>query len=82
MLLARRLDGKARARRIPAVVCNERATKPASLRAAAQWGAAADRHLLRCRSSTMHWGIDCVAAPRICLPGARAICHHIYGKGH
>ena len=35
-------------------------------------GEAAGRHLLRCRSSTMHWGIDCVAAPCICLPGARA----------
>jgi len=35
-------------------------------------GEAAGGHLLRCRSSTMHTDIACVAAPRICPPGARA----------
>ena len=44
---------------------------PAGLRAAAWRGAAADGHLLRCRSSTMLMGIACVAAPCICPPGAR-----------
>jgi hypothetical protein len=38
----------------------------------ARRGAAAGGHLLRCRSSTMHTDIACVAAPRICPPGARA----------
>src|SRR5207247_9871075 len=58
-------------RAIPGAVCEERATKPAGLRAAAQRGAAAGGHLLCCRSSTMS-DIACVAAPRICPPGARA----------
>jgi len=31
-----------------------------------------EKHLLRCRSSTMYTDIACVAAPRICPPGARA----------
>jgi hypothetical protein len=52
LLLAPRLAGEARATSIP-VVCKERATKPASLRAAARRGAAAGGHLLCCRSSTM-----------------------------
>jgi hypothetical protein len=43
-----------------------------SQRAAARRGAAAGEHLLRCRSSTMHSGIACVATPRIYPPGARA----------
>src|SRR5437773_12459534 len=37
----------------------------------ARRGAAAGGHLLCCRSSTMS-DIACVAAPRICPPGARA----------
>ena len=52
LLLAPRPAGEARATSIP-VVCKERAIKPAGLRAAAQRGAAAGGHLLRCRSSTM-----------------------------
>src|SRR5205823_4677353 len=59
-------------RAIPGAVCEERATKPAGLRAAARRGAAAGGHLLCWRSSTMRSGIACVAAPRICPPGARA----------
>ena len=35
-------------------------------------GAAAGGHLLRCRSSTMHPYIACVALPRMCPRGARA----------
>jgi len=38
----------------------------------------ADGHLRRCRSSTMHSGIACVAAPCICPPGARAEVHHLF----
>ena len=72
LLLAPRPAGEARAARISEVVCKERATKPAGLRAAARRGAAAGGHLLRCRSSAMRTGIACVAAPRICPPGARA----------
>src|SRR5881628_852817 len=53
LLLAPRPAGKARATRIPAAVCKERATQPAGLRAAARRGAAAGGHLRRCRSSTM-----------------------------
>ncbi len=41
LLLAPRPAGEARARSIPGVVCEERATKPARLRAAARRGAAA-----------------------------------------
>src|SRR5438128_8002753 len=52
-------------------VCEERATKPAGLRAAARRGAAAGGHLRCCRSSTMS-DIAFVAAPRVCAPGARA----------
>src|SRR5206468_4939868 len=58
-------------RAIPGAVCEERATKPAGLRAAARRGAAAGGHLLCCRSSAMS-DIAFVAAPRICPPGARA----------
>src|SRR5205823_8206463 len=59
-------------RAIPGAVCEERATKPAGLRAAAQRGAAAKgAYRLCCRSSTMS-DIAFVAAPRICPPGARA----------
>jgi len=72
LLQAPRPAGEARTTSIPGVVCKERATKPAGLRAAARRGAAAGGHLLRCRSSTMHTDIACVAAPRICPPGARA----------
>ena len=72
LLLAPRPAGEARATSIPDAVCKERATTPAGLRAAARRGAAAGGHLLRCRSSTMHTGIACVASPRICPPGARA----------
>ena len=72
LLLAPRPAGEARAASIPEVVYKERATKPAGLRAAARRGAAAGEHLLRCRSMAMHTGIACVAAPRICPPGARA----------
>jgi hypothetical protein len=72
LLLAPRPAGEARATSIPGVVCKERATKPAGQRAAARKGAAAGGHLLRCRSSTIHTDITCVAAPRICPPGARA----------
>ena len=71
LLQAPRPAGEARATSIR-WVCEERATKPAGLGAAARRGAAAGGHLLRCRSSTMHTGIACVAAPRICPPGARA----------
>jgi len=53
LLQAPRPAGKARATSIPGVVCKERATQPAGLRAAARRGAAADGHLRRCRSSTM-----------------------------
>jgi len=42
-----------RERRAYRVVCKERTTQPAGLRAAARRGAAAGGHLLRCRSSTM-----------------------------
>jgi hypothetical protein len=31
---------------------------------------------------TMRWGIDCVAAPCICLPGARANSKDISVTGH
>ena len=72
LLLAPRPAGEAHATSIPEAVCKERATKPAGLRAAARRGAAAGGHLLRCRSSTMYTDIACVAAPRICPPGARA----------
>src|SRR3989475_13090229 len=51
------------------------------LRAAARRGAAAGGHLLCCRSSTMHTGIACVAAPRICPPGARAKMHTLFPDG-
>src|SRR6266700_6533578 len=81
LLLAPRPAGKARATSIPAAVCKERATPPAGLRAAARRGAAAGGHLRRCRSSTMHTGIACVAAPRICLPGARAKMHTLFPDG-
>ena len=47
------------------------------LRAASLRGAAAGRHLLRCRSSTMHSGIDCVAAPCICRPQLAPECEVI-----
>ena len=47
-------------------------TLPQAPRAAARSGAAAGGHLLRCRSSTMHTDIACVASPGICPPGARA----------
>ena len=43
-----------------------RAQDPCALRVAAARG-----HLLRCRSSPMHTGIDCVASPCICPRGAR-----------
>jgi hypothetical protein len=52
LLLAPRPGGEARATSIQ-VVCKERATKPAGLRAAARRGATAGGHLLCCRSSTM-----------------------------
>ena len=78
LLQAPRLAGEARATSIPEVVCKERATKPAGLRAAARRGAAAGGHLPRCRSLTMHTGIACVAAPRICPPGARAKMHMLF----
>ena len=39
------------------------------------------RHLLRCRSSTMHTGIACVAAPCSWLPGARAKMHIVFLDG-
>jgi hypothetical protein len=42
-----------RERRAYRVVCKERTTQPAGLRAAVRRGAAAGGHLLRCRSSTM-----------------------------
>ena len=42
-----------RERRAYRVVCKERTTQPAGLRAAARRGAAAGGHLLRCRFSTM-----------------------------
>jgi hypothetical protein len=42
-----------RERRAYRLVCKERTTQPASLRAAARRGVAAGGHLLRCRSSTM-----------------------------
>ena len=70
-LLTSKLAGEARATSIPGVVCKERATKPAGLRAAARRGAAAGGHLLRCRSSTMYTDIACVAAPCICPPQER-----------
>src|SRR5919197_2628069 len=67
-------------RAIPGAVCEERATKPAGLRAAALRGAAAKgAYRLCCRSSTMS-DIDCVAAPRICPPGARAKCEVISAR--
>jgi len=72
LLLAPRPTGKARATSIPGALCKERAAQPGGLRAAARRGAAAGGHLLRCRSSTMHSGIACVAAPCICPPGALA----------
>src|SRR5213078_2736766 len=81
LLLAPRPAGKARATSIPGAVCKERATPPAGLRAAARRGAAAGGHLLCCRSSTMHTGIACVAAPRICPPGARAKMHTLFPDG-
>src|SRR5437867_5307697 len=81
LLLAPRPAGKARATSIPGAVCKERATAPAGLRAAARRGAAAGGHLLCCRSSTMHSGIACVAAPRICPPGARAKMHTLFPDG-
>src|SRR5437762_6932297 len=71
LLQAPRPAGEARATSNTQAVCEERATKPAGLRAAAQRGAAAGGHLLCCRSSTMS-DIAFVAAPRICPPGARA----------
>src|SRR5438034_8547065 len=80
LLLASRPAGKARATSIPAAVCKERATQPASLRAAARRGAAAGGHLLRCRSSTMS-DIAFLAAPRICPPGARAQMHTLFPDG-
>src|SRR5207249_3263827 len=49
-------------------VCEERATKPASLRAAARRGAAAGGALLRCRSSTTS-DMAFVAAPPSFPPG-------------
>ena len=52
LLQAPRPAGEARATSIP-VVCKERETKPARLRAAALRGASAGGHLLCCRSSTM-----------------------------
>ena len=76
LLQARWPDGEARATSIR-WICEERATKPAGLQAAARMGATAGGHLLRCRSSTMHTGIACVAAPRICPPGARAKVHRL-----
>src|SRR5213075_1301066 len=79
--LAPRPAGKARATSIPGAVCKERATPPAGLRAAARRGAAAGGHLLCCRSSTMHTGIACVAAPCICPPGARAKMHTLFPDG-
>ena len=77
LLLVPRHAGKARATSILRV-CEERATQPACLGTAARRGAAAGGHLLRCRSSTMHSGIACVAAPRICPPGARAKMHMLF----
>ena len=81
LLLAPRPAGKAPATSILGAVCKERATPPAGLRAAARRGAAAGGHLLCCRSSTMHTGIACVAAPRICPPGARAKMHTLFPDG-
>ena len=72
LLPAPRPAGEARVASIPEVVCKERATEPAGLRATARRGAAAGGHLLRCRSPAMRTGIACVAALRICPPGARA----------
>jgi len=48
---------------------DENADRPASR---SPRGAAAGGHLRRCRCSTMHSGIACVAAPCIWPPGARA----------
>jgi len=42
-----------------------------ALRPSSPWVPAARGHLLRCRSSTMHTGIACVAPPRIYPRGAR-----------
>ena len=42
---------------------------------------AAHRHLRRCRSSTMHAGIACVAAPGICRHGARNATHAMTRTG-
>src|SRR6266516_1887907 len=82
LLPAPRPAGKARATSIPGAVCKERATPPAGLRAAARRGAAPKGAYRRCcRSSTMHTGIACVAAPRICPPGARAKMHTLFPDG-
>src|SRR5437773_12361311 len=68
-------------RAIPGAVCEERATKPAGLRAAARRGAAPKgAYRLYCRSSTMS-DIDFVAAPRICPLGARAKMHTLFPDG-
>ncbi len=66
-LMARRERGAYPLRYVTSEQRSQRACEPQPSR-----GAGADRHLLRCRSSTMRWGIDCVAAPCICLHGARA----------
>src|SRR5205823_6947559 len=72
LLQAPRPVGEARATSNTQAVCEERATKPAGLRAAARRGAAAKGAYRRCcRSSTMSDSAF-VAAPRICPPGARA----------
>src|SRR5437867_5372740 len=82
LLLAPRPAGEARATSNTRAVCEERATKPAGLRAAARRGAAPKgAYRLYCRSSTMHTGIACVAAPRICPPGARAKMHTLFPDG-
>ena len=55
LLLAPRPAGEARATSIPGVVCKERATKPAGLRAAARRGAAAGGQKLLPR--TLHFDV-------------------------
>jgi len=47
----------------------------------ALWVPAARGHLLRCRSSTMHIGIACVAPPRIYPRGARNATHCTFTTG-
>src|SRR2546426_1137767 len=79
LLLAPRPAGKARATRIPAAVCKERATQPAGLRAAARRGAAADICGVAAPRRCHH--IACVAAPCICPPGARAKMHTLFPDG-